>query len=215
MKTLKLTLLALLLAFTAKAQNADQYAKAMKDGLIMLDSAKTSAQFLQTANYFERIAEAEQKQWLPQYYAGFGNLIAAVLGQQSNDEKDALYDKALAYAEKASLIMPANSEIEVLKGYTTFMKMAVDPQHRAFGMIPKANSFLEKAIRLNPENPRAYLVKGQNTFYTPEAFGGGKIKAKKILILATEKYAKETTTGLEPSWGRSRCAVLLKLCDQD
>jgi len=214
MKTLKLTLLALLLVFSANAQNTDQYTGAMKEGLIMLDSAKTSADFLQTANYFERIAQAEQKQWLPQYYTSFCNLIGAALGKQPNDEKDALYDKALAYAGKASVIKPENSEIEVLNGYITFMKMAVDPQRRAFSMMPKANSFLEKAIALNPDNPRAYLVKGQNTFYTPETFGGGKIKAKAILILATEKYAKETTTGFEPSWGSSRCADLLKMCDQ-
>ena len=214
MKTLTLALLALLLGFSAKAQSAGQYTAAMKEGLIMLDSAKTSAQFLQTANYFERIAQAEQKQWLPQYYTGFCTLIGAVLGKQPNDEKDALYDKALAFAGKASLIKPENSEIEVLNGYITFMKMAVDPPHRALAMMPKATSSIEKAIVLNPDNPRAYLVMGQNTFYTPESFGGGKIKAKAILILATEKYAKETTTGFEPSWGSSRCAVLLKMCDQ-
>jgi tetratricopeptide (TPR) repeat protein len=213
MKTLKLILLALLLAFAARAQNQDQYAKAMKDGLGMLDTAKTSEQFLQTANYFERIAGAEQKQWLPQYYAGFCNLMGAVVGTQPNDEKDALYNKALAFAEKAGSIMPENSEIEVLKGYTIFMKMAVDPEHRAFEMIPEANGALEKASVLNPGNPRAYLVRGQDTFYTPEAFGGGKAKAKPLLTLAAEKYAKETTTGFEPSWGKARCEALLKQCE--
>jgi tetratricopeptide (TPR) repeat protein len=213
MKTLKLTLLALLLGLTVSARETDRYTEAMKKGLDMLDSAKTPAQYLETANHFERIAAAEPKQWLPQYYAGFGNLIAAVIGTQSNDEKDALYDKALGYAEQASLLSPENIEIEVLKGYITFMKMAVDPPHRAMSMISKANGFLDKAISLNPKNPRAYFVRGQNTFYTPEAFGGGKVKAKVLLLMASENYSKETATGLEPVWGKSRCAILLKQCD--
>jgi len=198
MKTLKLTFILLITAFSLKAQTANNYTAAMQKGLALIDSAHTAEQFTAAANFFERIAATETKEWLPQYYAGFCNMHVAILGKQANDIKDDLYDKAMAYAEKADALKPANSEVLVLEGYITFMKMSVAPQQRAMTMIPKANGLLEKAIAINPENPRAYLVQGQDTFYTPEAFGGGKAKAKGILLTAAGKYKNQTSTGFEP-----------------
>jgi tetratricopeptide (TPR) repeat protein len=213
MKTLKLVLLSFIIMFAAKAQNADKFNAAMKKGLILLDSAQTSEQFTDCANYFERIANIEQKQWLAQYYVSYSNIMAAITSTGTKEVKDALYDKALNYATKADALTPDNSEVYVLKGYATFMKMSVDPQVRAMSMIPQAGVLLQKAITLNPENPRAYLVLGQDTFYTPEAFGGGKAKAKPFLATGADKYAKENVKGLEPGWGKGRCAALLKQCE--
>jgi hypothetical protein len=124
-----------------------------------------------------------------------------------------LYDKALGYAEKADALKPANSEILILKGYITFMKMSVMPQQRAMAMIPEANKLLGKASAIDPENPRAYLVRGQDTFYTPEAFGGGKANAKSLLVTAAEKFKNQKPTGFEPAWGARRCQYLLQQCN--
>jgi tetratricopeptide (TPR) repeat protein len=212
MKTLKLTIILLIAVFSLKAQTG-KYTAAMQKGLAMIDSANTAEQFTAAANFFERVAAAETKEWLPQYYAGFCNLHVAILGKQDGDTKDALYDKAMSYAEKADVLKPANSEVLVLEGYITYMKMSVAPQERAMSMIPKANELLGKAIAIDPENPRAYLVKGQDTFYTPEAFGGGKAKAKDILIVAAGKYKNQKTTGFEPAWGAGRCNNLLQQCN--
>ncbi|MCR8558165.1 hypothetical protein KXD93_10950 [Mucilaginibacter sp. BJC16-A38] len=213
MKTLKLCIVLLIITFSVKAQNSDKYTAAMQKGMALIDSASTSEQFAAVANFFERIAASETKQWLPQYYAGFCNLHAAILGKQDSDTKDALYDKAMSYAEKADALKPANSEVLVLEGYITFMKMSVFSQQRAMTMIPKANALLEKALAIDPENPRAYLVKGQNTFYTPEAFGGGKAKAKDILTTAADKYKNQKASGFEPAWGARRCQALLQQCN--
>jgi len=212
MKTLKLCIALLIITFSVKAQS-DKYTTAMQKGLALIDSASTPEQFTTAANFFERVAAAEPKQWLPQYYAGFCNLHVAILGKQTSDTKDALYDKAMSYAEKADALKPANSEILVLEGYITFMKMSVFSQQRAMTMIPKANALLDKASAIDPENPRAYLVKGQDTFYTPEAFGGGKAAAKGLLTTAADKYKNQKVSGFEPSWGAHRCQVLLQQCN--
>lgn len=213
MKTLKLCIALLIITFVAKAQPTDKFTAAMQKGMTLIDSASTSEQFTTAANFFERIADAEPKQWLPQYYAGFCNLHVAILGKQPNDTKDALYDKAMSYAEKADALKPANSEVLVLEGYITFMKMSVFSQQRAMSMIPKANALLDKASAIDPENPRAYLVKGQDTFYTPDAFGGGKVAAKGLLTTAADKYKNQKVSGFEPSWGARRCQGLLQQCN--
>jgi tetratricopeptide (TPR) repeat protein len=210
MKTIKLLTIVVLFSFKGFTQNNEKLNLALQKGLVMIDSAKGEQGFQDAANYFERIASAEQKQWLPAYYTAFCQLHTALLGKQNMETKDAIYDKALTFVEKADAIIPDNSEIYALKGYIVFMKMSLAPQSRAMTMIPKATDIIGKSIALNPENPRAQLMLGQTTFYTPEAFGGGKVKAKPLLETAKEKFNKETNTILNPSWGKSRCLALLQ-----
>jgi tetratricopeptide (TPR) repeat protein len=214
MKTLKLILVLLLINFAVQAQNPGKLTVSLKKGVTMLDSAKISEQYLAAAKYFEGLSSTEPKEWLPLYYSAYSNLVAGVTGKAANAEaKDAVYDKAMSYINKADALQPNNSEIYVLKGYITFMKMSVQPQARAMQMIPEAEGYLLKAKELNPENPRAYLLLGQNTFYTPQMFGGGKDLAKPLLTTAMQKFAKHTIKGAEPAWGQTRCAALLKQCN--
>jgi hypothetical protein len=212
MKTLKLTVAVLLFAIGAQAQSGANYLNAMKKGLSDFQNDTSSAQTLKSANYFERIAAAEPKEWMPLYYASYANMIVAIDSKQPNAQKDALYDKAMDLAQKADQLSAKNSEIATLMGYITFMKMSVDPSGRAMTMIGEANRYLDLAMSLNPENPRPYFVKGQNTFYTPVAFGGGSANAKPLFVKALEKYAKENIAGIEPSWGKERCQALLSQC---
>ena len=213
MKTIKLTIIILSLALTVNAQKTSTYTTAMTKGIALLDSAKTPEQYFQAANYFNRVASVERQQWLPAYYAGYSHLLAGIVGKQSNEEKDALYDQAMVEADQAGNISASNSEIEVLKGYITFMKMSLDPSQRAMAMLPKADAILANAIKLDPDNPRAYYIRGQDTFYSPEAFGGGKDKAKSLLLIASDKFAKASPAVFAPAWGKGNCVDLLKRCN--
>jgi hypothetical protein len=212
MKTLtKMLLIACLLTNSTAFAQSEAYQVAMKKGIEQLSSAKTSENFVATANHFERIANAESKYWMPLYYSAYANLVAGLVSQDP-EEKDQYFDKALGQIEKASAISPDNSEIYTVKGYAQFMKMSIDPQGR-FSLIGDSNASLGKAKQLDPQNPRPYFVQGQNTFYTPEAFGGGKSAAKKLLEEAVKKYeAFKTTADLAPSWGSDRAKTLLAQC---
>ncbi|RZK43982.1 MAG: hypothetical protein EOO90_01620 [Pedobacter sp.] len=205
-----ITLFAFLLIASTGFSQTDKFTSAMQKGLLTLDSAKTPDDYTNAANYFERIATAEPKQWLPSYYAAFSYLHSAMLGNQNGETKDAIYDKATNLINKADALMANNSDVYALKAYIVFMKMAVSPQARAMAMIPQSNALVEKAIALDSENPRVYLVKGQTLFYTPEAFGGGKAKAKPVLELAATKFSTFKSNGLTPSWGQGRVESLLK-----
>ncbi|WEK17994.1 MAG: hypothetical protein P0Y49_14450 [Candidatus Pedobacter colombiensis] len=211
MNTLTKTLTLALVAFSLNtfAQSAtEKFQMGMKKGLEMLESAKGTDGFSSTANYFDRVAQAEVKQWTPFYYAGYSNLIA---GLTTTDKaiKDQYLDKALSEIDKADALSPDNSEIYALKGYVQYIKLSIDPQSRLAMMSASAAS-LAKAKALNPENPRIYLISGQNIFYTPEAFGGGKAKAKSILETASAKFAIfKPATPIEPNWGADRAKELL------
>ncbi|MBC7915250.1 MAG: hypothetical protein H7Y07_14115 [Pyrinomonadaceae bacterium] len=213
MKTTKLfMLLMILVSGTIAIAQTEKYTAAMQKGLASLDSSKTSEDFLATANNFERISLVEKKEWLPVYYAAYANLMAGILVKE-NSMKDPLFDKSLEQIAEADSISKDNSEILTVMGYARFMKMTVDPQARAMQMIGMANGYLEKAKALDPSNPRPYFVSGQNTFYTPEAFGGGKKNAKPMLQKAADSYEKFSVSNpLAPNWGKKRCSVLLKMC---
>lgn len=211
MKNLKTTLTLALIAFglSTFAQSAtEKFQMGMKKGLQMLSISKGTDGFTATANYFERIAQAEAKEWTPYYFAAYSNLIAG-LTTTDKATKDQYLDKALAEIHKSDSLSRNNSEIYALKGYVEYIKLSVDPQGRLAMMSASAAS-LAKAKVLNPENPRIYLISGQNTFYTPEAFGGGKVKAKSILETAAAKFAIfKPATPLEPNWGAEQVKELL------
>lgn len=211
MKTLTKTLTLVLIAFSLNsfAQRAsEKFQMGMKKGLEMLGSAKGTDGFTTTANYFERIAQAEAKEWTPFYYAAYSNLVAGLISADKAT-KDKYLDKALAEVEQADGLSPNNSEIYALKGYVQYIKLSIDPQGRLAMMSASAAS-LAKAKALNPENPRIYLISGQNTFYTPEAFGGGKAKAKAILETAAAKFAIfKPASPIEPNWGADQVKDLL------
>lgn len=205
-------LMLVMASFSSFAQTTDnKFQTGVKKGLEMLKTAQSSDDFLKMANYFERITQVETTQWLPPYYAAYGNLLA---GLMDNDKtlQDQYFDKALIQIDQANTLSAENSEIYALKGYIQFMKMSIDPQSR-LSYMGASSASLEKAKALNPENPRIYLINGQNTFYTPEAFGGGKTKAKPILENAVAKFAIfKPANEIEPTWGSERAKVLLDQC---
>jgi len=211
--TKSLTLILVVFSLNSFAQTSNEkFQTGIKKGLEMLNTAQSSNDFLKMSNYFERIAQAETKEWLPPYYAAYGNLLAGLM----IDDKalqDQYFDKALTEIDQANLLSAENSEIYALKGYIQFMKMSVDPQARLSYMGASATS-LGKAKILNPDNPRIYLINGQNTFYTPEAFGGGKIKAKPILENAVAKFTIfKPASENAPMWGAARAKALLAQCN--
>ena len=211
--TKSIILLLVIISFSSYAQTDNQkFRTGVKKGLEMISTARSSEDFLKMSNYFERIAQAETKEWLPPYYAAYGNLFAG-LSISDKTLQDQYFDKAMVQIEQADARNAENSEVNALKGYIQFMKMSIDPQAR-LSLMGAAATSLGKAKALNPENPRIYLITGQNTFYTPEAFGGGKAKAKPILENAVAKFAIfKPASDIAPMWGAERAKFLLTQCN--
>ena len=215
MKKITNTLVALLMMMSVKsfAQTTNvKFEQAIQKGLEMFAASKTADEFINTSNHFDRIAQVEKKEWVALYYGAYAKLIAGIT-TEDKALKDKYYDSALVQIDQANLLSPDNSEIYALTGYIQFMSMSVDPQTR-YTLIATANASLSKAKELNPDNPRPYLISGQGIFYTPEAYGGGKSKAKPILELSVAKFATfKPTSNVAPKWGAERAKLLLEQCN--
>lgn len=211
MKKLALSICLLVVVITAQAQT--NYQKGMTKGLEMMKAAKTSEEFINVANHFERIANAEKDQWLPIYWGAYTTMFAG-MNAKKESEQDELYDKSLAMIDLLEARNADQSEMLTLKAYVSLMKISVSPMLRAPQGTPAAMEMLMKAEKINPANPRPFLVHGQNTFYTPEFFGGGKEAAKPMITNAVNLYAQEKASDdFMPRWGKGRAEYLLKECE--
>jgi hypothetical protein len=197
-----------LTAIFANAQS-DRYVDAMKKNLTLMDSAKTTPDFINVANAFERIGDAEKTQWLPYYYAGLALTRIGWMDQKL--DKDANAEKIKALCAKAEAIQN-NSEICTIRNMAATQQMMVDPQTRwqTYGM--EASAALQTGMKLDPNNPRLYYLQGMSLFNTPEQYGGGKDKAKPVFAKSVELFKKEEQKPLYPNWGKEQAEQMLEKC---
>lgn len=194
------------------AQENKKFIGAMEKNLATFKEAKTAEDFTKSANAFERIASAETKEWLPNYYAALSHLLA---GMQQTDKikMDEYYDKAMGLADKSDEISKDNSEIYALKAWITSMKISIDPMTRGQELGMQSGMLTSMAMKLNPENPRPYMLKGMGLMYTPEQFGGGKDKALPVLETAIEKFKNfKPSSSIMPIWGQEQAEKSLEEC---
>lgn len=199
------------ISFAAQAQS-EQYQQAMGQQVSLLDSASTFTPtgIQQAANTFERIAEAEKTQWLPYYYAAYCRVNEAFFTQDKG-KVDEIADKALVNIEKAAALKGKDSEISCILSMIASARIGVDPMTRGMKYGMESGQHLEEAKKLNPENPRVYMLEGQSLFYTPEAFGGSKSKAKEKFEEAMKKFAAEKPADkITPHWGEAYTKMLIE-----
>lgn len=210
MKKIILSISFSLVAALAFSQSS-RYQSSMEKSKMMLDSAKTSEQYTEVAASFERIADAEKKEWLPYYYAALANVLKGYTDQAA--DKDALADKADKLIITADELQPRNSEIYLLKAMSATLHMIVDPMNRwqKYGGMQK--EAIENAKQYNPQNPRIYYFEGQSLFGTPEQFGGGKEKAKPLFEKALKLFdTQKVESTIHPDWGKSTTQRMLEMC---
>lgn len=212
MKKFLLAIAFLLPALFMLAQS-DKYNAAMQQQIGKIEGAFQNGNFLDIANGFERIGDAEKTQWLPYYYASYCQVMSALIGTDKS-KADALADKADLLINKAETIAGApNSETNVIRSMIASAHMMVDPQNRwqQYGQVSAAH--IEKAKAMDPTNPRPVYLEGQSKFYTPEAFGGGKAVAAPVFEKALTMFdVFKPASDIAPSWGKSSTQYFLAQC---
>jgi hypothetical protein len=207
----KYFLFAALICFTSITfAQSDKYLNAMKTNISQIDSMMGKGNSTELANNFERIADAEKTQWLPYYYAAYCTVVTAY-NEKDVSKKDAIADKATQLIDKSEAILgKENSETDVVKSMIATAHMMVDPQSRYMTYGPQSATLIEKSKSLDSTNPRPVLLQAENTFYTPEAFGGGKDAAKPFFDTAQsldDNFKPESE--LSPNWGKGAIAYFL------
>jgi len=203
--------LAMMLLSSSGWAASEQYTNAMKGLLQKMGDAKSPEAYQAAANGFERIANNEKSEWLPAYYASFCYIMQA-MSIQDKDKVDGIVDHAETLLETASTIQ-SNDEILCLQSLCKSARINVNPMARGMKYGPQAAELIAKAKTMNPNNPRVYYLEGQSKFYTPEAFGGGKDKAKVLFEKAVETYAAfKPSNELMPVWGAEQAKEMLEAC---
>jgi len=192
-----------LFAISLSAQN-ERYTAAMQKGIAILDTAGSVNGFLQAANHFERIANAEKKEWLPAYYFSYSNMMIATALMQENkaDQCPAYLDKAQTALDAAKALAPKEADIYALQGYIYMGRIWDNPMANGAKYSPMSYAEFDKATTLDEQNPRPYYLKGQSVLFTPVFYGGGPQNALPLLQKAAEKFATyQPPSPLHPNWG--------------
>ena len=212
MKALSITFILCVFTVFTFAQNP-KFEKAMMAGVEKLQTAEDIEGYQAAANHFERIANAEKKEWLPAYYHAYCHMMMAAISMNKKlmgDCKNHL-DVAEASLMKANEIDDKQSEVYALMGFVYQGRIWEDPMSKGAEFSPLSHEVLDQAIELDPNNPRAYYLKGQNVFYTPEFWGGGAKNALPLLEKAAKLYTDEEEEGtLMPTWGKEYNQQLLE-----
>ena len=182
-----------------------------------LNNANAVKDYQQLATEFLRIADAQKTEWLPYYYAAFCNAKIGWLKQDSDpDNIEAFTNKAEEEINKAqSLIDTSNQKKELSEIYCIQMmqnqaKVFINPETYGPKYGPVAFNFTQKAKQANADNPRMLYLLGWQKFATPKMFGGDKALAKQLLTKARQKLETESSTGLEPHWGKKEVDDILQ-----
>lgn len=177
----------------------------------MMDTAESVTSWKTISDQFAKLATGNETNWLVQYHAAFAHAIYAMRITDMK-ERDNYLDKAMTYAEKSDNAKPKESEVLVLKGMITAMKISVDPK-RGMEMGQESSQLVKQGNKLNPENPRAFLEMGESAMYIPEQYGGGKKKSQALLETSLEKYKTFKSDDINwPHWGEARAKLLLEKC---
>jgi hypothetical protein len=212
MKHFLLSCVSVLFLIQAGAQNK-KYTASMEKNIKMMDTCKSAPSYQQVANGFERIANAEKKEWLPCYYVGLCHVFMA--STMGGDKIDEYCDIAERFISRADSLSPNNSEIYALKALLYSQRIGVNPMLRGAKFGGMSGEMTAKAKELDPTNPRPYLLQGTSKYYTPPQFGGGKDKALPLLEEAVRKFdAFHLANPIYPNWGREKAKSLLEDCQK-
>lgn len=204
------TIIILILSFSITAAYAQSpYEKMITERVAELDTARTSRTLQRLANDFERIALADEKNWLAHYYTAYSYVRLAY--SIKGDQIDVYCNQAETYLKTAEKLQPKNSEILALYAYLYGAKVNVSPMLRGASMGKKSAGYTDLAIEADPENPRPYLIRAMGIYHTPKAFGGGAEKAVPYLEKALGKYKTFTPASKNaPRWGKAYAEQLLR-----
>jgi hypothetical protein len=206
--------LIIFLSFTLTLASADdkKFIDVMTQQIDLIYKAKTTEEYQQAINVFERIGNAEKTKWEPFYYSAFGYLMIAN-GEKDPGKKDQLLDLSAAALAKAKAINENESEIVALDGFIQMIRVTVDPASRGAQYSGQAMQLFGKAVGLNPENPRALALMAQMQLGTARFFNAPTTEACTTANKAKEKFQTyQSTNPIAPKWGKGMNENLLTNC---
>ncbi|GAA4897633.1 hypothetical protein GCM10023311_23000 [Flaviramulus aquimarinus] len=174
----------------------------------------TANQPIEAANLFERIAAAEQDNWLPPYYAAQINVIYS-FGENDEEKLSAQLKKAQDLINDATAISKDNPEIMVLQALLHTAWVAYDGATYGMTLSAKVVEIYTKAAIIAPKNPRVVYCKAEWDMGGAKYFGQDTTPFCKDLERSIELFANfKPETAFHPNWGADRAKMLVDSCEK-
>ncbi|WP_178983924.1 tetratricopeptide repeat protein [Winogradskyella helgolandensis] len=205
---MKYLILITFLVVTSVTQAQTNFEKGMIKAFELWQADKTD----EAENMFERIAKAEPKEWLPNYY------IAQINSLKSWTEKDvtilkAQLDKAQLHLDEALLKSENNVELLVMQSQVYTNWVAFDGMTYGMKYSGKIAELYEKAVALDPKNPRAALCKAEWAMGSAKYFGKDTTPYCKEIEASVKLFNTfKAESELHPNWGKERAVAVAKDC---
>lgn len=166
----------------------------------------------EASNLFERIASAEQDNWLPAYYAAQINILNS-FGLRDQEKLSVQLKKAQDLINDATAISKNNPEIMVLQALLHTAWVAYDGATYGMTLSGKVIELYAKAEVIAPDNPRVVSSKAEWNMNSAKYFGQDTAPFCKDLEKALELFANfKAETPFHPNWGKDRVEQLLQSC---
>ena len=197
-----------LLVITGITQAQTNFEKGMQKAFELWQANNTD----EAENMFERIAKAEPKEWLPNYY------IAQINSLKSWTEKDATIlkaqlDKAQEHLDIAMTKSENNAELLVMQAQVLTNWVAFDGMTYGMKYGAKIAELYEKASVLDPTNPRVAFGKAEWAMGSAKYFGQDIAPYCKEIEASLELFDTfKPESNLHPNWGKERAAAVVKEC---
>jgi hypothetical protein len=198
----------LMIAGTAQAQT--NFEKGMAKAIELWETNKWD----EAENMFERIAKAEEEEWLPNYY------IAQMNSLKSWSEKDetvlkAQLDKAQEHIDIAMSKSEDNAEILIMQAQVYTNWVAFDGATYGMKYAAKVTELYAKAAELEPANPRAALCKADWGMGSAKYFGQDTAPFCKEIESSIELFDTfKPESDFHPNWGKERAEQVLAECKE-
>ncbi|MEM0931285.1 MAG: hypothetical protein AAGJ12_02385 [Bacteroidota bacterium] len=204
---MKKTLIIALL-FVGWAQAQDQYTKGMEKAFDLWKDKKIT----EASNLFERIAMAEQDNWLPHYYVAQLNTIVS-FGEKDKVKLTQQLEKAKEFLDLAKSMSPDNPELLVQEAMINTAWIAFDGATYGMTLAGKNTQLYQKALELAPENPRVVYSKANWDMGSARYFGKDTTPYCKDVEKALELFATfKSEVPFYPKWGENEAKRVLEQC---
>lgn len=208
MKKVVLFLLAVTMGLIGVAQDFESQMEQQNK----IEQKSETLNLLEQASEYEKLARQFPERFEAKYYEAL-SLVFYAFEEKRIDEKEKQLRKAAKVIDAAMSQNKVEAELYILQALCFQAMIQVDPIKRGCDYSQKAEKSLARAFALDANNPRYYFLKGQNVFYTPEQYGGGKVKAKPLFEKAAKLFKSENRENtLDPVWGAEINQKQLNAC---
>ncbi len=205
---MKVKILSLVLLTSVCMVAQDQYTKGMTKALSLWGEGK----IVEASNLFERIAMAEEDNWIPYYYVAQVNTVAS-FGEKDERKLTQQLDRAKEFVDIAKRLSPNNPELLVQEANINMAWMAYDGATYGPMLSGKNMQLYKQALQLAPENPRVVYSKANWEMGAARYFGKDTAPYCKDVERALELFATfENDTPFYPRWGEDQAKAVLEQC---